>query len=41
MNFSKLNCEFLIMTLTDLGSHLPKSPNCKKYSIFHAMASGK
>ncbi len=38
--FKKLNCEFLIMTLTDLGSHLPKSPNCKKYIyFFHAMAS--
>ena len=32
--FKKLNCEFLIMTLTDLGSHLPKSRIVKNISIF-------
>ena len=38
--FKKLKCQFMIMTLTDLGSHLKKSKDCKKYVyFFHALAS--
>ena len=38
--FKLISCKFIIMTLTDLGSHLKKSKNCKFYVyFFHAMAS--
>ena len=38
--FKTLKCQFLIMTLTDLGSHLKKSKQCQKYVyFFHALAS--
>jgi len=38
--FRTLKCQFMIMTLTDLGSHLKKSNKCKKYVyFFHALAS--
>ena len=38
--FKILNCQFMIMTLTDLGSHFRKSKLCKFYVyFFHAIAS--
>ena len=38
--FKILNCKFMIMTLTDLGSHFQKSKFCKFYVyFFHAIAS--
>ena len=38
--FKILNCQFMIMTLTDLGSHFRKSKLCKYYVyFFHAIAS--
>ena len=38
--FKILNCKFMIMTLTDLGTHFQKSKKCKFYVYyFHAMAS--
>ena len=38
--FRILKCKFMIMTLTDLGSHLQKSKGCEKYIyFFHALAS--
>lgn len=38
--FKTLKCEFMIMTLTDLGSHLKRSNECQNYVyFFHALAS--
>ncbi len=38
--FKILNCKFMIMTLTDLGSHLVRSKSCRYYVyFFHATAS--
>ena len=38
--FYKFNCENLILTLTDIGNHLPKSKNCDNYVyFFHALES--
>jgi len=38
--FKILNCKFMIMTLTDLGTHFQKSKLCKYYVyFFHAIAS--
>ena len=38
--FLYLNCENLILTLTDLGNNLPRSKNCNNYIyFFHALQS--
>lgn len=38
--FKILECKFMIMTLTDIGNHLPKSQLCKYYVyFFHAISS--
>ena len=39
--FTILNCDIMIMTLTDLGNyHLKKSKNCKYYIyVFHSLIS--
>ena len=38
--FQILECKFMLMTMTDLGSNIPKSKKCKYYVYyFHAMAS--
>ena len=38
--FKILKCKFMIMTLTDMGSHFQKSKQCKFYVyFFHAIAS--
>jgi len=38
--FKILECKFMIMTLTDLGSHFQKSNNCKFYVyFFHGLVS--
>ena len=38
--FQYFNCNNLILTLTDIGNHLPKSKNCNNYIyFFHALQS--
>ena len=39
--FTNLQCELMIMTLTDLGNHeIKKSKNCKNYAyLFHSLVS--
>ncbi len=38
--FHYFNCDNLILTLTDIGNHLPKSKNCNNYIyFFHALQS--
>ena len=38
--FYNFNCENLILTLTDIGNHLPKSKNCNNYIyFFHGLVS--
>ena len=40
LTFYNFNCENLILTLTDIGNHLPKSKNCNNYIyFFHALMS--